>query len=315
MPLWRTVFRTLAPGGQNGKLLIFIFHRVLDKPDPLIPCEPDVEQFDWMMRLIARNFTVLRLEDAVLRLAEGSLPAAAACITFDDGYRDNADLALPILNRHGLVATFFVATAFLGNGRMWNDDIIEAVRYLGSRPAEWDEFGLGSHPLTTPAERLRCLASVLPVLKYFPHRDRERVARAIARQSGVADSSTLMMEPCQVRSLAAAGMEVGAHTHSHPILAQIGAREAREEIAFGRAELERITGGAIRVLAYPNGDTHRDLSTRDVDLIRELGFVCAVTTDRGVSVRSTDPFLMPRFTPWDRTPARFALRCAMLLSR
>ncbi|MDP2809122.1 MAG: polysaccharide deacetylase family protein [Rhodocyclaceae bacterium] len=314
MRLLRTAYGMLAPGGPNGKLQVFIFHRVLDNPDPLLPNEPDIKRFEWMMQLIAENFTVLRLEDAVSRLAAGSLPRAAACITFDDGYRDNLELALPILSRHGLVATFFVATAFLGNGRMWNDDIVEAVRNLGSGRAEWNDFGLGSHPLTTQAERLRCVTSVLPVLKYFPHLDRERVARAIARQSGVADSCTLMMEPRQVQALAAAGMEIGAHTHSHPILAQLDTGEVREEILTGRAELERITGGPIRIFAYPNGDTRRDLSIRDAELIRELGFVCAVTTDRGVSDRSTNPFLMPRFTPWDRTPARFAMRCAMALS-
>jgi peptidoglycan/xylan/chitin deacetylase (PgdA/CDA1 family) len=97
-----------ARGGRGGKLLTFIFHRVLSVPDPLFPYEQDGRQFEWMMRFVAKNFTVLRLEDAASRLAAGDLPPTAACITFDDGYGDNVEVALPILRRHDLVGTFFV---------------------------------------------------------------------------------------------------------------------------------------------------------------------------------------------------------------
>lgn len=311
MTFWKSTYRLLAPGGQNGKLLVFIFHRVLPKPDPLLPYEPDVDQFDWMMRLIARNFSVLRLEEAIVRLAAGTLPAAAACITFDDGYRNNVELAVPVLQRHGLVATFFIATGFLGGGRMWNDDIIEAVRRLGAEDAAWESFGLGSHKLTTPADRLQCLADVLPRLKYFPHQDRAQVARTIARQAGVAEQTEVMMDQHGVASLIAAGMEVGAHTHTHPILSQIGADEVRAEIVHGRKELETMTGCPVRLLAYPNGNTRRDLGQRDADIVRELGFICAVTTDAGIAKQATNPYLVPRFTPWDRTQGRFAMRCAL----
>jgi peptidoglycan/xylan/chitin deacetylase (PgdA/CDA1 family) len=312
--IWRPAYRMLATRGSTRRLLVFIFHRVLATPDPLLPYEPDVQRFDWMMRLISENFSVLHLEEAVYRLARDDLPPAAACLTFDDGYRDNVELALPILRRYGLVGTFFVATAFLGNGRMWNDDVVEAVRRLGSARAEWGEFGLGSHALTTAADRLLCLNTVLPMLKYYPHREREQLARAIARQSGAADESTLMMPPEQIRTLVASGMEIGAHSHTHPILSQLPVAEVRDELARGRAELEQITGQAVRVLAYPNGDTRRDLGVRDANLIKDMGFVCAVTTDWGVADGATNPFLMPRFTPWDRTPTRFALRCALALA-
>ena len=314
MALWKTAYRMLAPGGRRSKLLIFIFHQVLAEPDPLRPYEPDAEQFDWMVQHIARNFSVLPLAEAAARLADGSLPPAAACITFDDGYRNNAELALPILLRHGAVATFFVASSFLGQGRMWNDDLNEAVRQLGSTEVDWHAYGLGAHRLATPADRLHCLETVLPRLKYFPHGERARVARAIARAAGVADESRMMMEADHLARLIAGGMEIGAHTCSHPILSQIGREEARDEIVRGRSELERMTGRPIRLFAYPNGDTRRDLGQRDVDLVRDLGFACAVITDPGFAVAATNPHMLPRFTPWDRTPGRFAMRCAMILA-
>ncbi|HUX27647.1 MAG TPA: hypothetical protein VMV39_02620, partial [Terracidiphilus sp.] len=87
------LMRALAPAGPRAKLSIFIFHRVLPEPDRHLPWDPDVVQFDWMIGLIASIFNLLPLSEAVRRLAAGSLPAAAAAITFDDGYADNLNVA------------------------------------------------------------------------------------------------------------------------------------------------------------------------------------------------------------------------------
>lgn len=306
--------RVLSPGGNRGKLVVFIFHRVLAERDPLLPGEPDAIQFDWMVRLISRNFNVLPFGQAVGLLRSGALPRAAACITFDDGYKDNFSVALPILKRHGLVATFFIATGFLGGGRMWNDDIIEAIRLLPSEVVDWSEFGLARHDLTTHHERLNSIGNVLGTLKYIPHGHREATAREIARRAGVGDRSEQMMSADDVRALRAAGMELGGHTRSHPILNSLEDSEAYSEIAEGKVELETILSERVDVFAFPNGNPKRDLAARHVEMLKEAGFVAAATTERGVGSVTTDPFMMPRFTPWDRTPARFAARCALALA-
>ena len=82
-------FRWLAPGGTHARLSVFIFHRVLPKPDLLLPDEPDAVHFDRIVGFIARQFNVLSMTEAVQRLTQHNLPPAAACITFDDGYADN----------------------------------------------------------------------------------------------------------------------------------------------------------------------------------------------------------------------------------
>ena len=94
------------------RLSILIFHRVLPRPDPLFPDEIDAAQFDRLMALVAGGYNVLSLGRALPLLATSQLPPRALVITFDDGYADNAEIALPILRRHGLVATFFVASGF-----------------------------------------------------------------------------------------------------------------------------------------------------------------------------------------------------------
>src|SRR5687768_16576249 len=107
-------------GPWSRCLSILIYHRVIPEPDPLLPDEICARQFDWHLALLGRWFRVLALAEAVAQLRDGTLPARAACVTFDDGYADNVSAALPLLRKHGMPATFFLATAYLVGGRMWN---------------------------------------------------------------------------------------------------------------------------------------------------------------------------------------------------
>jgi peptidoglycan/xylan/chitin deacetylase (PgdA/CDA1 family) len=123
---------TLASRRGPASLLVLIYHRVLPTRDPLLPDEPDAADFSAQMDLIGRNFRVLPLREAVQRLRSGDLPARSVSITFDDGYANNCEVALPILRERGIPATVFVATGFLNGGRMFNDTVIEAIRRAGA---------------------------------------------------------------------------------------------------------------------------------------------------------------------------------------
>src|SRR3954453_19801590 len=107
--LSRLLLTLLSRGGSHGRLSILIYHRVPVQPDPLFPDECNARLFDEQIQQLADCFNIIPLSDAVRALDVGRLPPPAACITFDDGYPDNAEVALPILLRHGVPATFFVA--------------------------------------------------------------------------------------------------------------------------------------------------------------------------------------------------------------
>jgi peptidoglycan/xylan/chitin deacetylase (PgdA/CDA1 family) len=98
-----------------------MFHRVSAQLDPLFPETMTVGRFDEICRWASELFNVLPLDEAAERLVDGSLPHRALAITLDDGYADNHDIALPVLRRHRLSATLFVATAFLEGAMMWNE--------------------------------------------------------------------------------------------------------------------------------------------------------------------------------------------------
>lgn len=306
--LMRTAFQLLSPAGQKARLTILIFHRVLPKPDPLFPGESDQKRFNEVMGWVAKWFTVLPLEQAAARLQEGSLPAAAAVITFDDGYADNLTQALPILQRHGLNATFFISTGFLDGGRMWNDSIIEAIRATRLEQLDADMLGLGALPLADIEERRRAVPQLLTAAKHLPSAQRTEIVDEIVRRCGVALPTDLMLTSAQLRALRDAGMTIGAHTVSHPILAVTAEKEAEREIRQGKEHLENLLDQPIRLFAYPNGKPGCDYRPLHVDMVRKLGFEAAVSTHWGANSIDTDPWQLLRFTPWDRSRLRYGLR-------
>ena len=309
----RTTFSLLSPRGPEAKLSVLIFHRVLAAADPLFPDEPDASRFDTICGWLARWFNVLPLDVAVSRLRAGSLPARAAAITFDDGYADNHDVALPILRRHGLPATFFIATGFLDGGRMWNDTVIECVRRAPNRTMDLSWLGLqgiGHLDVSDGATKRAAVGQLLRALKYLPLSTRNALVEQLAAATSALLPSDLMMRSEQVRALRDAGMQVGAHTQTHPILSSLSREQARSEMLGSKQVLERLLSEPIRSFAYPNGKPDADYTAESVQLARELGFELAVSTAWGAADRSVDPLQVPRFTPWDRPRWRFAARLA-----
>jgi len=304
----RALAAWFSPAGTRASLSILIFHRVLRASDPLAPDEPDASRFDEMLSWVAQTFRVLPLDTAIERLRDGTLPARALSITFDDGYEDNVSVALPILVRNGMTATFFISSGFLDGGRMWNDTVIEAIRRSPLDALDLASIGLGNHSLASIADRRSAIARVLPSVKYLPCKERLATVDAIGRLARASLPGDLMMSTAQVRELRAAGMQIGAHTRTHPILAKLDPAQAEAEIGGGKTDLEAILDERVALFAYPNGKPARDYGAEHVRMVEASGFDAAVSTSTGVARASTDRFQLPRFTPWDRTQLRFGLR-------
>ena len=289
-------------------LSILIYHRVVPEPDPLVPEQVCAKEFDWQLAVLGRWFTVLPLREAAARLRGGTLPVRSACVTFDDGYADNVSVAVPILRRRGVPATFFLATSFINGGRMWNDSVIETFRRAQGDTLDARCIGLDTLNISTIDLRRRAIERVLAALKYLPLEERQRRVEEFCADTSHGLPSDLMMTAEQVRHLHACDMEIGAHTVTHPILARLDAEQAGNEIRDSKSRLEAITGAPIALFAYPNGKPGRDYRPEHVGMVREMGFEAAVSTAWGVAHAASDPFQLPRFTPWDRTPGKFLLR-------
>lgn len=303
------------PNTRANRLLVLIYHRVHSQVDPMFPGEVDAERFSWQMDLLKRFCHPISLADGVTRLIRGQLPARAVAITFDDGYADNAEIALSILRHHGLTATFFVATGYLDGGRMWNDSIIEAVRRARSDAIDLRDYGLGVVPLGCEKTRGPLAGSIIKSVKHLTPIERQRRVDRLCEIVGVDLPRGLMMTSSEVRQLAEAGMEIGAHTVTHPILRTLSEQAALHEMQESRRVLEAIIGGPVRAFAYPNGRLGEDYTIRDRNLVASAGFEYALSTTWGAATQGSDVFQLPRFTPWDQSPGPWLARLLMAFRR
>lgn len=299
-----------APRGWFGdRLTVLIYHRVHEQHDAFTGDDVDAATFDWQLELLARYFHVMPLAEAVSALFAGErLPRGAVAITFDDGYRDNHDVALPLLRKHGLSATFFIATGFLDGGVMWNDIVIESLRRTQRDALELNDIGFGTQATGSPEARDALARKIIHRVKHETPALRLELVECIAEHAGVVAPDHLMMRTDDVRAMFESGMEIGAHTVTHPILYKTDAAAAKREIEQSRSVLQGITGASVSGFAYPNGRPGDDYTQRDVDLVRELGFDYAMSTRWDVADRSSDRFALPRVNPWDATSLRWMLR-------
>jgi len=290
-----------------GRICIFNYHRVLEEPDPLFEAEPDGAEFRWQMELLARCFNVLPLDVAMRALACGDVPPRAICITFDDGYRNIHDVALPILKEYNLPATVFVTTGSIDGGRMWNDTITESVRRLQRKALDLRDIGLSVYATASLEDKRRLIDTLIVHAKYLPPEGRSVITRKL---EDVIDARLpdMMLSRGMIATLAREGIDIGAHTVSHPILTHVDDAQAREEIRRGKLQLEEITGKTVRHFAYPNGKPEIDFDKRHVQMVKDAGYAAAFTTEFGPATARHDRFHIPRSRPWDTTPFLFTSR-------
>jgi peptidoglycan/xylan/chitin deacetylase (PgdA/CDA1 family) len=274
---------------MHGALSILLYRRVCAAPDPLFPERLDSARFAAQLRQLRRWFRVLPLEQALRRLREGSLPARAAAISFDGGYADHAEVALPLLQRFNLPATFFVATGFLDGGYRWSDAIIELVRKAPGPRLNLARSGFGAYDVSCPLRRRAVIDLLLTALASLPLLERIERVRAMASRV-----TPTMLSVEQLLALHRAGMAIGGHTVTLQPLASLSNAEARAEIGNGRARLEDIVQAPVRVFSYPRGQPGADFETRHTHMLRSAGFDAAVTRACGAARPTDDPYALPR---------------------
>jgi len=302
---------SLAASWTTGpSFQILSYHRVNDDNDPFFPAVP-TEAFAGHMAWLARAWHVWPLEELVWAASAGRLPRRAVALTFDDGYRDNLTHAAPVLARHGLPATIFLATGFIGTTAVpWFDRVAQALKATtrGAFEAPWGE----RVQVRTTTERLIALDRALAYLKTLAHDDLERRLAAILDQLAVTDDtffSNVMLTWHDVRALRGFGFSLGAHTVTHPLLSRVSYERAEMEILSSRTAIESACGERPRTFAYPNGRPE-DYTPAIQDLVRRAGFTCAVTTRFGLNTSATSPYELRRGGPWERDLPTFGLKLA-----
>lgn len=292
----------------KNKLSILIYHQVFEKTDPMRASEPDVKSFRWQMELVAKYFHPLSITDALEHIDQCTLPANAICITFDDGYINNLTVAAPILSELNMPATVYVATAFSDGENMWNDRIIDLVSSSTLSRLLLKSIKEETIELVDNQARVKAAHHLIKKVKYRAIAERKEIITALYLENGIEEFPRKMMSPNQIKQLHDLGIEIGGHTVDHPILKVLNESEQRLQIKQSKDELDAILGYAIKGFAYPNGKVGIDYDSVTRNIVQELGFDYAVSTNWGVSNKEQDKYQLNRFSPWDKTPLKYHYR-------
>lgn len=236
-----------VPQGAGMAIPILMYHNVAQPPAALHPdgrcLYVTPEAFAAQMGLLRRlGYRGVSMSEAMPYL-RGEQRGRVAVITFDDGYLDNLENAMPVLQRHGFGATCYIVNGCIGRHNLW------------------DAGNLGVQKPMMTIEQLH------------------------AWRDG--------------------GMEIGAHTRSHPHLTQCSDAELQDEIVGGKAELEGLLGFEVPQFCYPFGDA----DARVAQVARNAGYVASPTVRRGRAKRGMDLFMLPRVAIDNvDSLAKFALR-------
>lgn len=303
--------RCLNLFGSRQSFSVLNYHRVMPNTDLCSEQALPPELFAEQLRHLKQHFQVLSLPEAFALSQRQQLPKNSVVITIDDGFADCFDYVFPLLQQHGLTATFFISTAGLNEGYLWENQISQAIQQAPSQVQAIEMLGV-SYQIDSADSRRSSIAALTEQIKYQPVATRRTSITQLLEQTGQPKMVHQFVNADQLRQMHQAGMTIGAHTVNHPILALENPEQARLEIAQSKTELEQIIGAPIEFFAYPNGKYQTDFTDAHIEMVRELGFSAAFSTDWGVAETRADLlFRLKRFTPWDRDPARFCLRLAL----
>lgn len=191
---------------------------------------------------------------------------------------------------------------------MWNDGISEVILNVKEDNVDLSNFSLASYDLSTIEKRRHTLNLILDEVKYMPADSRDKLAKGLLSRFNISSPEHLMMNSQDVKSLYSSGMEIGGHTINHPILSKLSYQDAYGEIEGNKRDLESIVNAKIRTFAYPNGKPDIDYTEETMVILKEVGYQYSVSTVSKIARSDSDPFQLPRYTPWDKNPIKFALR-------
>ncbi|HEY7547531.1 MAG TPA: polysaccharide deacetylase family protein [Blastocatellia bacterium] len=280
---------------NRHQALILTYHRFCHTGDGRMTSARSLAaQLDYL----TARYRIISLSRLVEYLTSGKrLPPDIAVITIDDGYRDAYEIAFPILRRYNATATLFVVTGFVDRTVwMWPDKLRFLTTHARAQRLEAVINHRAMHlTLNGRASRLEAAERINAALKVLPDQAKEEAISQIASSLGVELSAAPPAEygavtwP-QVREMNMAGIEIGSHTVTHPILTGIGEERLRVELCQSRSRLEAMLGRAIDLFCYPNGDYDQRVRRA----AQEAGYRCAVTIEAGLNKIDSDPMQLRR---------------------
>jgi peptidoglycan/xylan/chitin deacetylase (PgdA/CDA1 family) len=320
----RTVFQK--------KAMILVYHRVAEASVDPWALGVSPAHFAQHLHILKTIANPISLQELIKARSDRELPPRPVCITFDDGYADNLYAAKPVLESFRVPGTVFVTPGYIGIPEdLWWDELTKLILDPTSRQEELSlslnsyhyayafppaDGNAGGPDLQSkwrawenaPGPRQTAYLAIYAMLVKLSDSERERALEQLRR--GATPDADRRQHRCltgdELRELAAGELvEIGAHTLTHPVLADLAPDQQQHEIGGSKRRLEALTGKRISSFAYPYGKKNH-YSRQTVATVQANGFTCACSNFGGLVTRSSNRFTLPRFQPMDWDGDQFA---------
>ncbi len=324
----RTGIGSLSRFASNPKHLIVLnYHRIGNYQEAI--GDPGVysataSEFDQQLQFLKSEFEVMdpkRMQGGLDDIQAGKTRRASVLLTFDDGYKDNVENALPLLRKHALAAAFFVPSEFIGSRDVpWWDEISYCIKSAGQ-----SRFVL-TYPKRLAVDLgVQGFANVSrEVLRLYKDPAMLDSARFIGELRAACQGDVIPLSfeqmffsPSDMVAMQAAGMTIGAHGHSHKLLARLSAEDELQEIETATGMLQDVLGARPRLFAYPVG-SRTAFSARTQTVLKSLGYDYAFSFYGGInSTQTLDKFNILRVAVARQSGGhlRTQVRCAAVFGR
>ena len=290
--------KILAKIRKNHPCVILLYHRIVDDHSEYLDKGPvvhhHIKYFKREIEYLKQTYDLLSMDEVVRRVKSGiGFKRPSVAITFDDGYLDNYTLAYPVLKKHGVPATIYLATGLIGTGEnTWVDQIERCLLRTEKDHLDLPTlFGKENLQIETRKEKEEINIRVAEALKHKLDRERKEIIVDIKKiLNGTRDyknnsESRTMLNWDEVKKMAQNGITLGSHSHTHPILSRMPVQKAKEEIFESKKIIEGNLGFRVKHFSFPNG-RREDFTEELRDYCREIGFESVASVIYGTNEAS-----------------------------
>ncbi|MDY6945197.1 MAG: polysaccharide deacetylase family protein [Pseudomonadota bacterium] len=301
----------------RGRAVVLTYHRVLPSErqrnsfsSNAIVVTP--ETFELHLKFIRRFLRPVTPVEFMRRLCGGEPIESRTClVTFDDGWYDNMEYALPLLRKYGVPAVLFVPTDFPGGDRyFWYDRLSRLLFYARQHHGVADDLleRLGAREMLTMNERdaRQAIRSIISNLRSLPesaiHDAIQQLQSALsrARPDLCLRGEDYFLTWQQLGALSKSEVFfIGSHAVTHTAMTEIDLERVSEELLRSKAEIKQRLEVDPALFAYPNGNVNAQIADR----VRDAGYALAFTTEVGFVSKGCSPWLLRRINMFEYAAA------------
>ena len=295
------LMKNLIKKKRNFNINILLYHRVCDGAESWQLPAVKSAVFEKQIEYIKKFYCPISLNQYIdYKTLQKPLPENGkrgyVIVTFDDGYKDNYEYAIPILRKYNVPATFYITLDFINkHSLVWTSQVSYILHKSKIKKIEFPEFGIVS------IENIRQINStyhqIVDKYRFSDTHTHTRIIQelqSVCNVSDVPSSWPFYMSWNEVKEIASDDLfDIGGHTISHPNLVTLNKEMLHKEISEAKSELEKMINKKLVSFAYPFG-LKEDFNKDVIDEIVSAGFKGAVTAEYGFNYGNENIYTLPR---------------------